>query len=64
MEKFSFKYSKFYKECMAHYLFCHSVISQFLMTDISFNTAYKEMKIAQIAQVEFSMYRYIGPWLL
>ena len=57
MEKFSFKYSKFYKECMAHYLFCHSVISQFLMTDISFNTAYKEMKIAQIAQVEFSMYR-------
>ena len=36
---------------MADYLFCHRAISQFLMADISFNTACKKMKIAQIAQV-------------
>ena len=32
-------------------LFCHPAISQFLMTDISFNIACKELKIAQIAQL-------------
>ena len=37
---------------MAHYdLFCPPAISQFLMTDISFNIACKELKIAQIAQL-------------
>ena len=34
-----------------HELFCHPAISQFLMADISFNTACKELKIAQIAQL-------------
>ena len=29
----------------------HPAISQFLMADISFNTAWKELKIAQIAQL-------------
>ena len=51
-EKFSSKNSKFYREFMAHYdLFCPPAISQFLMTDISFNIACKELKIAQIAQL-------------
>ena len=50
-EKFSSKNSKFYRGCMAHKLFCHPAISQFLMADISFNTACKELKIAQIAQL-------------
>ena len=36
---------------MANQLFCHPEISQFLMADISFNTACKELKIAQIAQL-------------
>ena len=36
---------------MAHLLFCHPAISHFLMSDISFNTACKELKIAQIAQL-------------
>ena len=36
---------------MAHYLFCHPAISQILMADISFNIACKELKIAQIAQL-------------
>ena len=37
---------------MAHYdLFCPPAISQFLMTDISFNIVCKELKIAQIAQL-------------
>ena len=36
---------------MAHEFFCHTAISQFLMADISFNTACKELKIAQIAQL-------------
>ena len=36
---------------MAHSLFCHPAISQFLMADISFNIACKELKIAQIAQL-------------
>ena len=31
--------------------FCHTAISQFLMADISFNIACKELKIAQIAQL-------------
>ena len=35
---------------MAHKLFCHTAILQFLMADISFNIACKELKIAQIAQ--------------
>ena len=50
-EKFSSKNSKFYRGCTAHKLFCHPAISQFLMSDISFNTACKELKIEQIAQV-------------
>ena len=68
-EKFSSKNSKFYRECMAHQLFCHPAISQFLMTDISFNPACKELKIAQIAhlnqlfqRLHFSLY--IRPRLL
>ena len=51
LEKFSFKDSKFYKECMAHYLFCHPFNFTVFMASISFNFACKEMKIAQIAQV-------------
>ena len=35
---------------MAHQLFCHTAISQFLMADMSFNTTCIELKIAQIAQ--------------
>ena len=31
-------------------LFCHQAISQFLMADISFSIAWKELKIAQNAQ--------------
>ena len=49
-EKSSFKNSKFYKECMTPKLFCHQAISQFLMADISFSIAWKELKIAQNAQ--------------
>ena len=49
-EKFSSKNSKFYRECIAHEIFCHPAISQFLMANVSFNNACKEMKIAQIAQ--------------
>ena len=49
-EEFSFKNPKFYEECMAHYLFHHPAISQFLMADISFSIAWKELKMAQIAQ--------------
>ena len=37
---------------MAH--FCHPAISKFLMVDISFNIAYKELKIAQIVQVQLN----------
>ena len=48
-EKFASKNSKFYRGCTAHYFFCHPAISQFLMSDISFNTACKELKITQIA---------------
>ena len=36
---------------MAHKLFCHTAVSQFLMADISFNIACKKLKIAQIAQL-------------
>ena len=36
---------------MAHQLFSHIAISQFLMADISFNIACIELKIAQIAQL-------------
>ena len=36
---------------MAHKLFCHTEISQFLMADISFNIACKELKIPQITQL-------------
>ena len=36
---------------MAHELFCHPAILQFLMADISFNIACKQLKIAQIAQL-------------
>ena len=50
-EKFSSKNSKFYIECMAYYLFCHTAISQFLTADISFIIAPKELKTAQIAQL-------------
>ena len=50
-EKFSSTNSKVYREWMAHWLFCHTEISQFLMADISFNIACKELKIAQIAQL-------------
>ena len=49
-EKFSSKSSKFYRECIAHQLFCHTAISQFSMADISFNMTRKGLKIAQIAQ--------------
>ena len=36
---------------MAHQLFCHTAVSQFLMADISLNIACKELKIAQIARL-------------
>ena len=36
---------------MAHKLFCHTAVSQFLMADISFNIPCKELKIEQIAQL-------------
>ena len=36
---------------MTHKRFCHTAISQFLMADISFNIACKELKIAQILQL-------------
>ena len=36
---------------MAHELFCHPAILQFLIADIFFNIACKELKIAQIAQL-------------
>ena len=35
---------------MAHQLFCHTAISQFLMADMLFNITCIELKIAQIAQ--------------
>ena len=35
---------------MAHQLFCHTAISQFLMADKSFNITCIELRIAQIAQ--------------
>ena len=70
-EKFFSKNSKFYRECMAHKLFCHTAISQFLMADISFNIACKELKIEQIAQLNqlfqvlhFVHIQYIRPRLL
>ena len=40
-ENYSFKNSKFDKECMAHKPSCHPAISQFSMADISFNIAFK-----------------------
>ena len=39
--KGSFKDLKFYKECMAHEIFCHPAIWQFSMADISFNITLK-----------------------
>ena len=54
-EKFSSENSKFYRECMAHEFFCNTAISQFLMADISFNIACKELKIAQIANLISSL---------
>ena len=39
-EKFSFKNSKFYKECMAHHIFCHPATAQFQIADIYFNIAF------------------------
>ena len=50
-ENYSFKNSRFDKECMAHKPSCHPAISQLSMADISFNIAFKELRIAQIAQV-------------
>ena len=50
-EKLSSKSSKFYRGCRAHELFYHPKISQFLVAHISFNTVCKELKIAQIAQL-------------
>ena len=44
----AFKISEFYEECIAYYI---PGISRFLMADISFNIACKELKIAQFAQV-------------
>ena len=50
-ENYYFKNSKFDNECMAHKPSCHPAISQFSMADTSFNIAFKERRIAQIAQV-------------
>ena len=53
-EKFSPKnlfYRECYRECMAHILFCHTTVSQFLVADISLNIACKALKIAQTAQL-------------
>ena len=45
--------------------FFHTAISQFLMADISFNIACKELKIAQISQLStFAFSSYIRPRLL
>ena len=43
-------------------LTCHPAISQFLMADISFSIAWKELKIAQIAQanVLFQLLNLVG----
>ena len=49
-KKFSSKNSKFYKDCMAHYIFCHPALSQF---SIFFKIACKELKIVQIALLTF-----------
>ena len=56
---------------MAHKLFCHTAVSQFLTADISFNIACKELKIEQIAQLNqlfqvlhFVHIQYIRPRLL
>ena len=49
-KKFSSKNSKFYKECMAHYIFCYPALSQF---SIFFKIACKELKIVQIALLTF-----------
>ena len=43
-KKFPFKNSKFYKECLAHWPFCHPAIWQFSMADSPFNIACKEHK--------------------
>ena len=63
-EKFSFNNSKFYKECMTLTFFCHPAISQFLMADISFNIACKELKTAKIALSTFELRSHIFPQLL
>ena len=50
-EKFFSKNSKFYRGCTAHLTFLPPSNFAVLMSDISFNTAYKDLKIAQIAQL-------------
>ena len=47
-EKFSSKNSKLTENVWLIKSFCHTAISQFLMADISFNIACKELKISQI----------------
>ena len=50
-EKFASKNLNFTENVRLINFFCHTAISQFLMADISFNIACKELKIAQIAQL-------------
>ena len=45
------KNSKFYRGCTAHLTFLSLSNFAVLMSDISFNTACKDLKIAQIAQL-------------
>ena len=66
--KGSFKDLKFYKECMAHEIFCHPAIWQFLMADISFNIALKRWKLHKLLKLisssNFWFSSYIRPRLL
>ena len=50
-EKFSLKKSKLSTKCMGFQHLCHPVIWQFSVVPISFVVAHKELKIAQIAQI-------------
>ena len=50
-EKFSSKTRNFTENVWLIKVFCHTAISQFLVADISFNIACKELKIVQIAQL-------------
>ena len=68
LEKFSFKDSKFYKECMAHYLFCHPLILQFswlVFPSILLAKRWKLHKLLKlISSFNLALRLYIWPRLL